>query len=98
MSESNSHWIERSNQVFINTYSRFPAVLVKGQGCRVEDADGNKKYFTEIKIDFGGKIEMLDSKEGAKTAGEHIKETHPELPQAEPISGKAVRSGCRPVS
>jgi single-strand DNA-binding protein len=56
----------------------------------VEDADGNKKYFTEIKIDFGGKLEMLDSKEGAKTAGEHIKETHPELPQAEPISGKAT--------
>jgi acetylornithine aminotransferase/acetylornithine/N-succinyldiaminopimelate aminotransferase len=43
MSESNSHWIERSNQVFISTYSRFPAVLVKGQGCRLEDADG-KEY------------------------------------------------------
>jgi len=43
MSQGNSSWIERSNQVFINTYSRFPAVLVKGQGCVLEDADG-KKY------------------------------------------------------
>ncbi len=43
MSQGNSSWIERSNQVFIHTYSRFPAVLVKGQGCVLEDADG-KKY------------------------------------------------------
>jgi acetylornithine aminotransferase/acetylornithine/N-succinyldiaminopimelate aminotransferase len=43
MSKGNNSWIERSNQVFINTYSRFPAVLVKGQGCRLEDAEG-KKY------------------------------------------------------
>ena len=43
MTQGNSSWIERSNQVFIGTYSRFPAVLVKGQGCRLEDADG-KEY------------------------------------------------------
>lgn len=42
MSGSNSDWIERSNKVFIATYSRFPTVLVKGQGCMVEDADGRK--------------------------------------------------------
>ncbi len=43
MTEGNSSWIKRSNQVFISTYSRFPTVLVKGQGCRLEDADG-KEY------------------------------------------------------
>ena len=43
MTESNSSWIERSNKVFATTYSRFPAVLVKGQGCRLEDVDG-KEY------------------------------------------------------
>ena len=42
MSPDNSSWIERSSQVFINTYSRFPAVLVKGQGCVLEDADGRE--------------------------------------------------------
>lgn len=42
MSGANSSWIERSNKVFIATYSRFPTVLVKGQGCMLEDADGRK--------------------------------------------------------
>jgi acetylornithine aminotransferase/acetylornithine/N-succinyldiaminopimelate aminotransferase len=42
MSKGNSSWIERSNKVFINTYSRFPTVLVKGEGCVLEDADGRK--------------------------------------------------------
>ena len=38
----NDKWIERSNRVFAGTYNRFPAVLVKGQGCRLEDADGRE--------------------------------------------------------
>jgi len=42
MNTGNSSWIERSNKVFIATYSRFPTVLVKGQGCVLEDADGRK--------------------------------------------------------
>jgi acetylornithine aminotransferase/acetylornithine/N-succinyldiaminopimelate aminotransferase len=42
MSGNNSSWIKRSEQVFINTYSRFPAVLIKGQGCVLEDADGRQ--------------------------------------------------------
>ena len=42
MSGGNSSWIERSDKVFIKTYNRFPAVLVKGKGCELEDADGRK--------------------------------------------------------
>jgi acetylornithine aminotransferase/acetylornithine/N-succinyldiaminopimelate aminotransferase len=42
MSGGNSSWITRSNQVFIATYNRFPTVFVKGQGCVLEDADGQK--------------------------------------------------------
>jgi acetylornithine/N-succinyldiaminopimelate aminotransferase len=42
MNGDNSSWIERSNKVFIATYSRFPTVLVKGKGCVLEDADGRK--------------------------------------------------------
>ena len=42
MSEGNSSWIGRSDKVFIKTYSRFPTVLVKGEGCMLEDADGRK--------------------------------------------------------
>jgi acetylornithine aminotransferase/acetylornithine/N-succinyldiaminopimelate aminotransferase len=42
MSGDNSSWTKRSDQVFINTYSRFPAVMVKGQGCTLIDADGRE--------------------------------------------------------
>ncbi|MBW2501745.1 MAG: aspartate aminotransferase family protein [Deltaproteobacteria bacterium] len=42
MNRGNSSWIERSNRVFMPTYNRFPAVLVKGAGCELEDADGRK--------------------------------------------------------
>jgi acetylornithine/N-succinyldiaminopimelate aminotransferase len=39
----NNHWMERSNQVVMNTYGRQPLVLVKGEGCRVWD-DTGKEY------------------------------------------------------
>ncbi len=42
MNAGNSSWIERSDKVFIKTYNRFPTVLVKGEGCMLEDADGRK--------------------------------------------------------
>jgi acetylornithine aminotransferase/acetylornithine/N-succinyldiaminopimelate aminotransferase len=42
MSNGNSSWIERSNKVFIGTYSRFPTVLVEGRGCGLVDADGRR--------------------------------------------------------
>ena len=34
--------MDMSNQVFINTYGRFPAVMVEGKGCRLTDAKGNE--------------------------------------------------------
>ncbi len=37
------NWINRADQVVMHTYGRQPLVLVKGQGCRVWDADG-KEY------------------------------------------------------
>ncbi len=39
---SNTEWIGRSEQVFIKTYNRFPATMVRGEGCRLWDADGNE--------------------------------------------------------
>ena len=39
---SNVRWIDRGNSVFIGTYSRFPAAMVKGSGCRLWDADGRE--------------------------------------------------------
>ncbi len=40
---SNDEWATRGNNVFIGTYSRFPAAMVKGRGCKLWDADG-KEY------------------------------------------------------
>jgi acetylornithine aminotransferase/acetylornithine/N-succinyldiaminopimelate aminotransferase len=40
---SNKEWATRGDNVFIGTYNRFPAAMVKGSGCRLWDADG-KEY------------------------------------------------------
>ncbi len=42
MGTTNQEWAARSEAVFIGTYSRYPAVMVKGAGCHLFDADGNK--------------------------------------------------------
>ncbi len=39
---SNANWAARGDQVFIETYSRFPAAMVKGRGCRLWDDDGRE--------------------------------------------------------
>ncbi len=40
---TNEEWKERGDRVFIGTYARYPAAMVKGSGCRLTDADG-KEY------------------------------------------------------
>lgn len=40
---SNTQWKDRGDKVFIGTYARYPAAMVKGAGCRLTDADG-KEY------------------------------------------------------
>jgi acetylornithine/N-succinyldiaminopimelate aminotransferase len=42
MNKDNQHWAELSNRYFLNTYTRFPAVMVEGSGCRLKDADGRE--------------------------------------------------------
>ncbi len=42
MGEENNKLAKRSDQVFIGTYARYPAAMVKGKGCRLTDADGNE--------------------------------------------------------
>ncbi|MGR0482784.1 MAG: aspartate aminotransferase family protein [Candidatus Electronema sp. V4] len=40
---TNSEWIARGEAVFAGTYTRFPAAIVRGEDCRLWDADG-KEY------------------------------------------------------
>ena len=42
MSGGNTMWMARGEQVFIGTYSRFPAAMVRGEGCWLTDADGRR--------------------------------------------------------
>ncbi len=42
MGSKNEQTKQRSDQVFIDTYARYPVTLVRGQGCVVEDADGRE--------------------------------------------------------
>jgi len=39
---NSAQWIEKSGKYIMKTYGRFPLVPVRGQGCRVWDADGNE--------------------------------------------------------
>lgn len=39
---ASSHWIARGDQVIARTYGRYPLVPVRGQGCRLWDADGRE--------------------------------------------------------
>jgi len=43
MGSANKELAVRSDQVFIRTYTRYPAAMVKGVGCRLTDAEG-KEY------------------------------------------------------
>ncbi len=40
---TNQQWVERSDKVIMRTYGRYPIVPVRGEGCRLWDADG-KEY------------------------------------------------------
>ncbi|OGR00576.1 MAG: acetylornithine aminotransferase [Deltaproteobacteria bacterium RIFOXYD12_FULL_55_16] len=39
---ANAEWIEKSKASFMNTYGRYPAVMVEGRGCLLKDADGRE--------------------------------------------------------
>ncbi|AGF77264.1 acetylornithine/succinylornithine aminotransferase [Desulfocapsa sulfexigens DSM 10523] len=43
MSGENAGWAKRSDDVIIGTYTRYPATMVKGEGCILTDAEG-KEY------------------------------------------------------
>lgn len=38
----NTEWKKKGDAVFAGTYSRFPAAMVRGEGCRLWDADGRE--------------------------------------------------------
>lgn len=43
MMKTNAEWKERGEAVYVGTYNRFPVAMVRGEGCRLWDAD-DKEY------------------------------------------------------
>lgn len=39
---SNAEWVELTNRYVAHTYGRYPIAMVRGEGCRLWDADGNQ--------------------------------------------------------
>ena len=46
---NNKAWFDRGEAVFAHTYTRFPAVMAKGEGCRLWD-DNGKEYAVDNKF------------------------------------------------
>ena len=46
--------LDRAQQVLIHNYVRVPVVMVRGEGCRVWDADGRE--YLDMFAGFGGGI------------------------------------------
>ena len=42
MGNNSAEWIERADRVIMKTYGRYPIVPVRGEGCRLWDADGRE--------------------------------------------------------
>jgi acetylornithine aminotransferase len=53
MSET-SEILDRANKVLIGNYARLPVVMVRGEGCRLWDADG--KEYLDLFAGFGGAV------------------------------------------
>ena len=54
MFESTAQIVEQGNRVLIGNYGRLPVVMVRGQGSRVWDADGNE--YLDLFAGFGAAI------------------------------------------
>ncbi len=37
---ANQHWQQRADKVLVGSYSRYPAAIISGKGCRLKDANG----------------------------------------------------------
>ena len=84
---SNQEWAERGNSVFIGTYNRFPAALVKGSGCKLWDADGKEylDFLAGIAVCSLGHCHPVITEAIRRQAGElvHVSNLYHTKPQIE---------------
>jgi len=84
---SNQEWAERGNAVFVGTYNRYPAALVKGSGCKLWDADGKEylDFLAGIAVCSLGHCHPVVTEAIRKQAGElvHVSNLYHTKPQIE---------------
>ena len=51
---NSAQWIEKSDKYIMKTYGRYPIVPVRGEGCRLWDADG------KVYLDFLAGVDWID--------------------------------------
>jgi len=93
---TNKQWKERGDKVFIGTYARYPAAMVKGSGCRLTDADGKEylDFLAGIAVCALGHCHPLVTEAIRRQAGElvHVSNlyyTEPQIRLAELLTGNS---------
>ncbi|HBG21617.1 MAG TPA: acetylornithine transaminase [Desulfobulbaceae bacterium] len=87
---------ERADKVFIGTYARYPAAMVKGDGCRLIDADGREylDFLSGIAVCALGHCHPAVTEAIRRQAGElvHVSNlyyTRPSIELAELLTGNS---------
>ena len=87
---------ERGDKVFIGTYARYPAAMVKGNGCRLTDADGKEylDFLSGIAVCALGHCHPAVTEAIRRQAGElvHVSNlyyTEPQIQLAELLTGNS---------
>jgi acetylornithine/N-succinyldiaminopimelate aminotransferase len=93
---TNKEWKERGDKVFIGTYTRYPAAMMKGSGCRLTDADGKEylDFLAGIAVCALGHCHPLVTEAIRRQAGElvHVSNlyyTEPQIRLAELLTGNS---------
>lgn len=87
MARTNKEIAARSDQVFMGTYSRYPAAMVKGAGCRLIDVEGKEylDFLAGIAVCGLGHCHPAVTEAICKQAGEltHVSNLYYTEPQTE---------------
>jgi acetylornithine aminotransferase/acetylornithine/N-succinyldiaminopimelate aminotransferase len=93
MMNVNKQLQERGDKVFIGTYARYPAAMVRGSGCRLTDADGKEylDFMAGIAVCALGHCHPLITEAICRQAGQlvHVSNlyyTEPQIELAEMIT------------
>ncbi len=87
MQTGNEEWKQKGDQVFIGNYARYPVAMVKGDGCRLVDADGREylDFLAGIAVVSLGHCHPAVTEAICRQAGElvHVSNIYYTRPQTE---------------